>query len=112
MLKETRDQAETFTMWTAVKLLAAVCFCVSAYALYDQQGTEEQQHDEHPSTRRLQEISGAPSYMKPLFQDLDDRKKLFDDTPPEEVKYWFEYSGPLQVSERVSIVFCFTNRKR
>jgi hypothetical protein len=36
--------------------------------------------------------------MDGLFKDLAARKKLFDDTPPEEVKYWFEYAGPLQVS--------------
>jgi len=39
-----------------------------------------------------------PSYMKELREDLASRKKLFDETPPEEVKYWFEYTGPLQVS--------------
>lgn len=30
------------------------------------------------------------------MDDLAARKKLFDETPPEEVKYWFEYTGPLQ----------------
>ena len=40
----------------------------------------------------------VPGYMEPLMNDLRDRKKLFDETPPEEVKYWFEYTGPLQVS--------------
>lgn len=39
-----------------------------------------------------------PSYMDPLMKDLRERKKLFDETPPEEVKYWFEYTGKLQVS--------------
>eukprot|EP00536_Pseudo-nitzschia_multiseries_P016948 jgi/Psemu1/247859/estExt_Genewise1.C_13040009 len=38
----------------------------------------------------------VPSYMDALTKDLKERKKLFDDTPPEEVKYWFEYTGPLQ----------------
>ena len=38
-----------------------------------------------------------PSYMKDLMKDLKERQKLFDETPPEEVKYWFEYTGPLQV---------------
>ena len=53
----------------------------------------------HPR-RRLTAIMGdvVPSYMDALTKDLKERKKLFDDTPPEEVKYWFEYSGPLQVS--------------
>ena len=38
-----------------------------------------------------------PSYMNDLIKDLEDRKKLFENTPPDEVKYWFEYTGPLQV---------------
>jgi len=55
---------------------------------------------EHPH-RRLQ--SGVkpgkdyiPTYMVPILEDLKERKKLMEDTPPEEVKYWFEYAGPLQ----------------
>jgi hypothetical protein len=54
----------------------------------------------HDAPRRQLSMvgDGVPSYMDPLMQDLRERKKLFDDTPPEEVKYWFEYSGPLQVS--------------
>ena len=39
----------------------------------------------------------SPAYMRKLFDDLLSRKKLFDETPPEEIKYWFEYAGPLQV---------------
>jgi hypothetical protein len=39
-----------------------------------------------------------PSYMKDLFEDLKARTKLMEETPPAEVKYWFEYTGPLQVS--------------
>jgi hypothetical protein len=48
--------------------------------------------------RRLTAVMGevVPSYMNGLNEDLAARKKLFDDTPPEEVKYWFEYSGALQ----------------
>jgi len=34
--------------------------------------------------------------MNALMKDLKERQKLFEDTPPEEVKYWFEYTGPLQ----------------
>mmetsp|Transcript_9084 Transcript_9084/g.17611 ORF Transcript_9084/g.17611 Transcript_9084/m.17611 type:complete len:759 (+) Transcript_9084:385-2661(+) len=51
----------------------------------------------HPR-RRLTAVVGdvVPSYMDALTKDLKERKKLFDDTPPEEVKYWFEYAGPLQ----------------
>lgn len=52
--------------------------------------------------RRLQEtraIGTIPSYMQPMIKDLEDRKTLFQEAPPEEVKYWFEYTGPLQVSQ-------------
>ena len=53
------------------------------------------------SHRRLTQTAlgdTVPSYMGALFQELKERKKLMEETPPEEVKYWFEYSGPLQVS--------------
>jgi hypothetical protein len=55
---------------------------------------------EKNSHRRLQSVdsNAVPSYMQPMMKDLAERKKLFADTPPEEVKYWFEYTGPLQVS--------------
>jgi hypothetical protein len=43
-------------------------------------------------------MENPPSYMKELMEDLKGRKKLMEETPPEEVKYWFEYTGPLQVS--------------
>jgi len=48
--------------------------------------------------RRLTAVMGetVPSYMNDLNEDLKARKKLFEDTPPEEIKYWFEYTGPLQ----------------
>mmetsp|Transcript_34732 Transcript_34732/g.73290 ORF Transcript_34732/g.73290 Transcript_34732/m.73290 type:complete len:765 (+) Transcript_34732:114-2408(+) len=46
--------------------------------------------------RRLAETGKNPSYTKDLMEDLKARKKLMEETPPEEVKYWFEYTGPLQ----------------
>ena len=50
--------------------------------------------------RRLQSTGdGSPSYMAPLFDELKERRKLMEETPPEEIKYWFEYTGPLQVRE-------------
>ena len=48
------------------------------------------------SHRRLS-AADPPSYMEDLFEELKARKKLMEETPPEEVKYWFEYTGPLQV---------------
>ena len=52
--------------------------------------------------RRLTDYASSskknpPSYMKGLMDDLKARKTLMEETPPEEVKYWFEYTGPLQV---------------
>ena len=53
----------------------------------------------HHHGRRLTAMGDTiPSYIEPLLTDLKGRKKLFEDTPPEEIKYWFEYTGPLQVS--------------
>ena len=56
--------------------------------------------------RRLTAVMGdtIPSYMQALMKELKERKLLFQDTPPEEIKYWFEYTGPLQVR---SVLFCY-----
>jgi hypothetical protein len=92
-------------VWTAVKLFAAGAF---VYAAVTKSTTSarlvESSEVSSPSLssfqgRRLQAVGDeVPSYMEPLMKDLVARKKLFEDTPPEEVKYWFEYAGPLQVS--------------
>lgn len=57
-------------------------------------------NNNHGARRRLAATMGdaVPPYVEPLLSDLRARKKLFEDAPPEEIKYWFEYSGPLQVS--------------
>ena len=88
--------------WTSVKLLAAVSLCWSAFSGHAEQQLQKaapQQIDTATAHRRLtEETTVAPAYMDHLFKDLGAREKLFADTPPEEVKYWFEYTGPLQVS--------------
>lgn len=63
----------------------------------------------HNGGRRLSEISkkNPPSYMKELMKDLEARTKLMTETPPEEVKYWFEYTGPLQVCVLSSLSFFY-----
>jgi len=63
--------------------------------------------------RRLSDYTSSskkpPSYMNGLMDDLKARKKLMEETPLEEVKYWFEYTGPLQVrSTHFIICHCFT----
>ena len=87
------------TMTTILKLMASSALLYSAISTFQQQ----QQQQPSSARRRLMNVVGdtLPSYMDPLMKDLRERKKLFDDTPPEEVKYWFEYTGPLQVSKSV-----------
>ena len=70
--------SSSFAKWTGLVLSVLFAVVVTVYA-----------NDE------------SPAYMRKLFDDLMSRKKLFDETPPEEIKYWFEYAGPLQV--RVSL---------
>jgi hypothetical protein len=96
-------------MTTVLKLVAASAFLYGAVSTY-QQGQLQQQRShndgfqdaasvpKHGRRRLLSAIGDSiPKYMDPLLKDLRERKKLFDETPPEEVKYWFEYTGPLQV---------------
>ena len=92
-------------LMSALKLVAASAVLLQAVSTYhgataerasaipDEVSSAEQQ--EH--RRRLQSSGGSPSYMEPLFDELKERRKLMEETPPEEVKYWFEYTGPLQV---------------
>jgi hypothetical protein len=58
--------------------------------------------------RRLSEsnisLNNPPSYMTGVMEDLKARRKLMEETPPDEVKYWFEYNGPLQVRFSLLIV--------
>ena len=94
--------AKATTIMTSLKLAAAGFFFWSALskvlsnsATTDSSMTVLSAKDEH---RRLLAVGDdIPSYMKNLMNELHNRKKLFEDTPPEEVKYWFEYTGPLQV---------------
>ena len=83
-------------------LLFSVKFLAAAALLYHAFGGESPvmtTTDGNTMSRRLQALGDAvPNYMTHLMDDLAARKKLFDETPPEEVKYWFEYTGPLQVS--------------
>ena len=85
---------------TILKLMASSALLYSAISTFQQQPASS---STATARRRLMNVVGdaLPSYMDPLMKDLRERKKLFDDTPPEEVKYWFEYTGPLQVSKSV-----------
>ena len=68
----------------------------NAYQIRILSRKEEDDRSIDNSHRRLSSAD-PPSYMTHLFADLKARKKLMEETPPEEVKYWFEYTGPLQV---------------
>jgi len=99
---------------TGLKLAAAAGFLLSALVTLSQQNNnhhhygvaaaeavssavEPMEAEHHRRLSEVDESNETPSYMEPLMKDLKERKKLFDETPPEEVKYWFEYTGPLQV---------------
>jgi hypothetical protein len=102
--ESTENQATgSSPVWTVVKLCAAGAFLYAAVTKSTSSARIVDDSSEvlSPSFhgRRLQAVGDdVPSYMEPLMNDLAARKKLFEDTPPEEVKYWFEYAGPLQVS--------------
>ena len=84
-----------------LKLVAASAFLYSAVSTFQHASASEVPQEEAEMRRRLTSTvtvgDDIPSYLGPLMKDLKERKKLFEETPPEEVKYWFEYTGPLQV---------------
>mmetsp|Transcript_47007 Transcript_47007/g.56843 ORF Transcript_47007/g.56843 Transcript_47007/m.56843 type:complete len:749 (-) Transcript_47007:160-2406(-) len=90
---DTDPSSSSSRIATASKLLIAATFLLSAARSY----THRQIASLSPlPRRRLDVATGTPSFVKPLLDELTTRVKLFADTPPEEVKYWFEYTGPLQ----------------
>lgn len=95
-----RESPRRSKLMESMKLVASVALLVSSVATYQSTIVEQSSSTVANADvrRRLSSLSDLPTYMEGLKQDLDDRKKLFDETPPEEVKYWFEYTGPLQVS--------------
>ena len=109
MAPSTYDDAEqrqdenrgSSALVTGLKLAAAAGFLFSAISTLSARGSTVDARvlveEETPHRRLLETDDTVPSYVEPLFSDLKERKKLFDETPPEEVKYWFEYTGPLQV---------------
>lgn len=76
--------------------LAALTLVQKSHAA--ENNVAEARQASHRQSRRLEETGTTiTEYMDDLFADLEARKKLFKDTPEEEIKYWFEYSGALQV---------------
>jgi hypothetical protein len=98
--------SKTNTTTTAAKWTATILFCALTVLtlLVRNNNNNNSSAAVHPEVgrRRLEAtnnpINAEPTpYMEDLFADLQARKKLFDDTPAQEIKYWFEYSGALQV---------------
>lgn len=82
------------------KLAAASVFVWGAISTYNNAHASDASPS-FPHRRLTEEALGdkVPTYMSSLMNDLKERTKLMEETPPEEVKYWFEYTGPLQVSK-------------
>jgi hypothetical protein len=95
-MDETSENSSSKTA-SALKFIAACAFMYSGFATWSGHGTAV--FDATSGARRQLSVVGdtIPSYMEALLKDLRERQKLFEETPPEEVKYWFEYTGPLQV---------------
>ena len=83
---------------TSLKILLSVVLLSSSVYTYH---TAYPSNEDLDSTRRrltsLFDGDYVPTHMKGLMEDLASRKKRFAETPPDEMKYWFEFPGPLQV---------------
>ena len=92
----------------ALKLFTASSLLISAVSTVYQAVNQNDYHPKasnlqyHSTSRRKLAANGSldsiPSFITPLLDELREREKLFEETPKEEVKYWFEYTRPLQVS--------------
>lgn len=90
---EDRKQGPSY-LWVGIKFLFAVALIGSGVSHWVRGNAEEDGVE--ITHRRLTEASSIPSYMQSLMDELKERKKLFEES--EVIKYWFEYTGPLQVS--------------
>ena len=100
-------------LWTALKLILSIGFLTLTYynnevrsllptvssttTITSDAPRRLLQVDASSSSSESTTTTTTPSYMTLLMKDLQNRYDLFTNTPPEEIKYWFEYSGPLQV---------------
>ena len=91
--------ASNYSVWTGLKSLAAGVFFYSAYMTWRNDSGADVMDPGRAFRRQLSIVGDSiPLHMEGLMKELRERQKLFEETPPEEVKYWFEYTGPLQVS--------------
>ena len=91
--------ASNYSVWTGLKSLAAGVFFYSAYMTWRNDSGADVMDPGRAFRRQLSIVGDSiPLHMEGLMKELRERQKLFEETPPEEVQYWFEYTGPLQVS--------------
>ena len=96
--EEIVESSTSSNTMSILKSLAAFALLYSAFVTFNNNNETALDMARSVTRRQLSMVGdGIPSYMDSLMADLRARKKLFDETPPEEVKYWFEYTGPLQV---------------
>ncbi len=96
----------TSTSMSVLKYIAACAFLYSAYVTWNNNAASVVTASS-TGRRKLSMLGDAiPTYVEGLMKDLRERQKLFEETPPEEVKYWFEYTGPLQVRVTQGRMLC------
>jgi hypothetical protein len=99
----SREEQESSYSMSIVKFTLSALFLLSSVSLYRSAVPTEESSwifSSMANHRKLTQIimgDTIPAYIQPLLEELKGRKKLMEETPPEEVKYWFEYTGPLQV---------------
>ena len=103
--EEVEERQAPRSAWmTGLQLAVGALFLVGAISTHLRSNGDAAAVQVESTHRRLLETTSTPSYVEPLMKDLKERKKLMEETPPEEVKYWFEYTGPLQV--RIFWAYC------
>lgn len=94
--EEVEPLSSSSTTMSLLKLAASCAFLFSAVSTLTSSDSASDAHRRLTQQAPIGDI--IPSYMKPLMTELKTRTKLMLETPAEEVKYWFEYTGELQVS--------------
>ena len=94
MEKQSKDSGSSY-LWVGLKCLAAVAFFGAGLRHLS---ADNNSINEISLTLAHRRLSEATTMLEPLMKDLEDRKKLF--TESQVIKYWFEYTGPLQVRGR------------
>jgi hypothetical protein len=109
--EEDADSSPYRSSWNVIKYVLSVVLLTNAIATTYRLFLPETSQPEGLTSvwadfphRRLESLvkpdkDYVPSYMIPIQEELVARKKLMEETPKEEIKYWFEYAGPLQVSQ-------------